>query len=151
DELFQQIFVRRGEQFMPRLREILEDTSVDPVEQLHALIDFEIGFFREHPQFGRLYLRYSSVHMLAADRAIDVAIASRYEEAMQLQASLIRRGQEAGVFRPGDPDVLSRLFSGLMAAYQATDPKVVGDDPDAEGGLALTELHDLVAAAFVVA
>lgn len=150
DELFQQIFVRRGDQFMPRLREIIEDSSLDPVDKLHALIDFEIGFFREHPRFGRLYLRYSSVSMLAADREVDMVIASRYEEAMQLQASLFRVGQIKGRFRRGDADVLSRLFSGLMASYQAMDPLVVGDDPDAEGGLALSVLHDIVASAFVI-
>jgi AcrR family transcriptional regulator len=150
DELFQQIFVRRGEQFMPRLHEIL-DADAEPVEQLHALIDFEIGFFREHPQFGRLYLRYSSVNMLSADREIDVVIAGRYEEAMRLQASLFARGQALRLFRPGDPEVLSRLFSGLMSAYQSLDPAVVSDDPDADERLALSELHDIVASTFLVA
>src|SRR5215472_8317880 len=51
DDLFRQIFVRRGEEFLPQLQAILQDASVSPVDQLHALVDFEIGFFRAHPHF----------------------------------------------------------------------------------------------------
>jgi TetR/AcrR family transcriptional regulator len=151
DELFRQIFVRRGEEFMPSMHAILDDPEADPVEQLHALIDFQVGFFREHPQFGRLYLRYSNATMLSRDHEIDVMVEGRYEEAMALQAWLFERGQAAGMFRPGDPPVLARLFSGLMAAYQAMDPRVVADDPDADERLALPELHDIVASTFVIA
>jgi AcrR family transcriptional regulator len=88
--------------------------------------------------------------MLSADREIDVAMRERYEEAMRLQAALVERGQRARRIRPGDPEVLARLFSGLMAAYQALDPAVVSDDPHAGERLALDELHDIVEHAFVV-
>jgi TetR/AcrR family transcriptional regulator len=148
DDLFRQIFVRRGEEFMPAMAEVLADESRDPLEQLHALVDFEVGFFRRHADFGRLYLRYSSAVMQAADRGIDQVMRERYDAAMALQASLVERGQAAGVFRPGDPVVLARLFSGLMAAYQALDPAVVSDQPGTER-LPLEELHDLVEQAFI--
>jgi TetR/AcrR family transcriptional regulator len=150
DELFSQIFVRRGEEFMPSIHALLDDADADPVDQLHALVDFEVGFFREHPQFGRLYLRYSNATMLSADREIDVVMRGRYEEAMRLQAALFARGQAAGAFRSGDPEVLARLFSGLVSAYQATDPAVVSDEPGAAERLALAELHDIVVRSFVV-
>jgi hypothetical protein len=88
--------------------------------------------------------------MQSADREIDVAMRERYEEAMRLQSALVERGQRAGRFRAGDPEVLARLFSGLMAAYQALDPAVVSDDPDAGERLALDELHEMVEHAFVV-
>jgi TetR/AcrR family transcriptional regulator len=148
DDLFRQIFVRRGEEFMPAIHAILDDTEAEPVAQLHRLVDFEIGFFRAHPRFGRLYLRYSNATMLSADREIDVVMRERYEEAMRLQAELVRRGQRARVFREGDPEVLARLFSGLMSAYQALDPAVVSDDPDAGERFPLDELHDVVEQAF---
>ena len=148
DDLFRQIFVRRGEEFMPGMHEIL-DAEGDPVDQLHALVDFEIGFFREHPRFGRLYLRYSSATMLSADREIDLAMQDRYEEAMALQSGLFARGRAAGVLRDGDPEALARLFSGLISAFQAVDPAVVSDDPDAPERLGLDALHALVADAFV--
>jgi TetR/AcrR family transcriptional regulator len=148
DDLFRQIFVRRGEEFLPGMHEILDDGG-DPVDQLHRLVDFEVGFFRQHPRFGRLYLRYSSATMLSADREIDLAMQERYEEAMALQSGLFRRGQAAGVLRAGDPEVLARLFSGLISAFQALDPAVVSDEPDAPERLALDDLHALVADAFV--
>lgn len=150
DDLFRQIFVRRGEEFMPAMHELLDDTSVDAVEQLHALVDFEIGFFRRHPRFGRLYLRYSNATMPSADSEIDVVMSERYERSMRLQSALFERGQHAGAFRAGDAEVLSRLFSGLMSAYQALDPVVVSDETGAGERLSLAELHDLVESAFVV-
>ena len=150
DDLFRQIFVRRGEEFIPELHAILEDASTGPAEQLHALVDFEIGFFRDHPHFGRLYLRYSSATSLSADREIDIVMQERYEDAMQLQATMFRRGQRAGVFRKGDPEVLARLFSGLVSAYQALDPAVVSDEASPRERLPLRELHDIVDHAFVV-
>lgn len=144
EDLFRQIFVRRGEEFLPGMHELLDDREADPLEQLHALVDYEVGFFRRHPRFGRLFLRYSNATMLSTDREIDLVMRERYEEAMALQADLVKRGQRAGLFRTGDPDVLARLFSGLIAAYQSLDPHVVSDEPRPKERLALAELHDVV-------
>ena len=148
DDVFRQIFVRRGEEFMPGLRAILADRKRDAMEQLHALVDFEVGFFRSHARFGRLYLRYSSATMLSNDREIDLVMSERYDEAMLLQTALFRRGQRAGVFRSGDPEVLARLLSGLVSAYQALDPAVVADDPQPAERLPLRDLHAIVERAF---
>jgi len=148
DDLFRQIFVRRGDEFMPALREALRSEVGTPREQLHRLVDFEVGFFRQHPRFGRLYLRYSNATAQANDREADVAVAGNYEESMHLQADLFARGQRAGEFRPGDPEVLARLFSGLIAAYQALDPAVMSDVPGADERLALADLHDIIDRAF---
>jgi TetR/AcrR family transcriptional regulator len=147
DDLFRQIFVRRGEEIMTEIRRVLGAGRERPaVDQLHDLVDFEVGWFRTHARFARLYLRYSSAAMLASDR--DAVIADNDDEAMALQAALFDRGRRAGVLRGGDPAVLSRLFTGLISAYQAMDPAVVDDDTDAER-LALSELHAIVDAAFV--
>jgi AcrR family transcriptional regulator len=150
DDLFRQIFVRRGEEFLPAMHELLDDAAADPLAQLHQLVDFEVGFFRQHPRFGRLYLRYSNATMLSTDREIDLVMRERYDEAMQLQAALFRRGQRAGTFIVGDPEVLARLFSGIVSAYQALDPAVVDDDPSAGERWPLDDLHDLVEHAFVL-
>jgi TetR/AcrR family transcriptional regulator len=157
DDLFTQVFVRRGEEFMPQMRAIVDASpesddaeAGDPVERLHALVDFEVGFFRQHSRFGRLYLRYSSATMMSTDRKIDVANRGRYDEAMALQAELMRRGQRAGAIRDGDPGVLARLFSGLISAYQSLDPAVLTDEPDADERLGLDELHAIVESTFVV-
>ena len=143
DDLFRQIFVRRGEDFMPELRRVLGDEHGTPLERLHRLVDFQVQWFREHPHFGRLYLRHP-------DRDMDPLIEANYQEAMHLQADLLRRGQADGTFRAGDPEALARLFSGLMGAFQALDPAVVSDDPDPEERFSVAELHDLVEATFTV-
>ena len=148
DDMFRQIFVRRGDDFMPALREALRPGNGTPLEQLHRLVDFEVGFFRRHPRFGRLYLRYSSATSMAADRRADAAIAANYDESMGLQADMFARGQRDGAFRAGDPQVLARLFSGLISAYQVLDPAVMSDDPSAGERLALADLHDIVERAF---
>jgi hypothetical protein len=136
---------------MPGLHAILDDAKADPVDQLHMLVDFEVGFFRAHPRFGRLYLRYSNATSLSDDREIDMVTKERYEEAMQMQATLFRRGQRAGVLRKGDAEVLARLFSGLISGYQVLDPAVISDEPDTGERLALQDLHDIVHGAFVIA
>ena len=147
DDLFRQIFIRRGEEFVVGSAAVLEGDG-PALPQLHALVDFEIGFFRAHPHFGRLYLRSSSAIMLSEDRRVDGAIAERYESTMAQQADLFRRGQRSGEFCAGDPDVLARLFSGLISAYQALDPAVMSDDTEVAERLALTEFHLLVERAF---
>ena len=150
DDLFRQIFVRRGAEFMPGMRAVLDADGADPVAQLRALVGYQVGFFRSHARFGRLWLRYSNASVLSADQAVDAVIGERYEEAMRLQSGLLARGQQVGVFRPGDPEVLARLFSGLVAAFHAADPAVMSDDPDAPERYPLDELQALVEAAFVV-
>ncbi len=73
---------------------------------------------------------------------------ANYDEAVQLEADLFVRGQRSKQFRHGDPVVLGRLFSGIVQAYQAVDPAVISDDPDAGEHFSLTDLEELVASAF---
>lgn len=147
DDLFRQIFLRRGAEFVSGSAEVLRGEG-PALSQLHGLVDFQIGFFRAHPHFGRLYLRSSSAILLSEDRQVDTAIAERYESTMAQQADLFGRGQRSGEFCAGDPEVLARLFSGLISAYQALDPAVMSDETGASERLALTELHRLVGRAF---
>ena len=76
-------------------------------------------------------------------------LSDNLETAMELQSDVFARGQEAGELRDGDPQVLARLLSGLVAAYQSLDPAVMADDPDPVERLPLADLHDMVARAFV--
>ena len=146
DDLFLNVFARRGAEFMPGM-EAAAEAGVDPLAQLHGLVDYEVGFFRRHPHFGRLYLRASSASLPGVELPLSKTTADNFERAMEVQAGVFRRGQAAGVLRDGDPHVLGRLLSGLVASFQSTDPAVVGDDPDAER-LPLVDLHDIVERAF---
>jgi AcrR family transcriptional regulator len=149
DDLFRQIFLRRGEEFEAGMAEVFADDGAGPLAVLHRLVDFQIGFFRKNPHFGRVYLRFASIAMLAArNDEVDEAVQERYDAAMQQQAELFRRGQKTGELREGDPAVLSRLFSGLISSFQAVDPAVISDDSDSVDYLPLPEFHDLVERAF---
>jgi TetR/AcrR family transcriptional regulator len=149
EDLFSQVFVRRGDEFMPGMRAIVMGTG-SPSEKLERLVDFQVGFFRAHRQFGRLFLRYTNIALVSQPGELDASIARNYDESMQLQAELISAGQRAGEFHPGDPGVLAHLFSGLVASYQATDPSIVSDEPDAPERLSLEDLRHLVQRVFEV-
>ncbi len=148
DDLFRHIFIRRGEEFMPQLRAVLAADG-EPREQLHSLVDFEVGYFREHFRFGRLFLQFSSTSLPSTDRMFDASITANYHESMVLQAQLFERGQRAELFVAGDPWVLSRLFSGLVSSFQALDPRVMSDDPAQPERMTIEELHAIVERTFV--
>ncbi len=144
DDLFRQIFARRGDELLAEMEGVLTG-SAPPAEQLHRMVDVEIGFFRKHPHFGRLSLRYANVTRLAADTPVDVRIGSDYQRAMTLQAEVFSRGQQSGALRAGDPEALSRLFSGLVLSFQTLD--AAGTDGSDEW-YPLASFHELVERAF---
>jgi TetR/AcrR family transcriptional regulator len=147
DDLFLSIWVRRGEQFTPDLEAELAATG-DPVDALHRIVDFEVGFFRRHPNFGRLVLRAGGHSVLSIETPRSAWLAANTEHVLGLHAEVVRQGQEAGEFRAGDPAAMARLLSGMVQAFQGIDPLVVGGDEPARMGL--EELHAIVDAAFRV-
>jgi AcrR family transcriptional regulator len=147
DDLFRQMFVRRGAEFMFGMHHVLDGEGTS-TEKLHLLVDFQVDFFRRRRPFGRVLLRYGNAALLAEPIELDAAIASNFAESMQMQTDLIVAGQASGEFRAGDPMVLAHLFSGLIAAYQSVDPSIMSDDLDASERYSLTELHQLISRAF---
>ena len=149
DDLFRQMFVRRGAEFMLGMHAVLESEGT-ATEKLHMLIDFQIGFFRRLRPFGRLLVRYGNASLLSDPNELDAVIANNVAESMGLQSALFAAGQTTGEFCAGDATVLAHLFSGLMAAYQSVDPLIMSDGTDTRERLSLPELHQLVARAFSV-
>ena len=149
DDLYRQVFIRRGDEFLAGLRTVVE-AGDDPVTTLHAMLDFEVSFFRSHASFGRLYLRSANAALQSADRRGAETSDARYDEAMQLQAAVFERGRRAGTFHDGEPVVLARLFSGLVASYQSLDPGVAGRDDATHEPMPVEEFHALISRAFVV-
>jgi TetR/AcrR family transcriptional regulator len=148
DDLFRQIFVRRSAQFDPALRAALDPRHGTSLDQLHRLVDVQVLFFREYPRFGRLYLRYANASTMWVERSIDPDLTASYREWQRLLADVFARGQAAGEIRAGDPTVLTRLFDGIVASYQASDPAVLSTDPDPGEAFPLADLHDLIEMAF---
>ena len=146
DALFTEIFHRRGAEFVPGMREIVSSAK-SARDQLHALADFEIDFFRRYPAFGRLFLRETGTSKLRLDPQDDAG-RERFAEAMQLEADLFTRGQRAGELRSGDPEVLAELFSGMISAYQSRDPVVADGAAPGTERMTLPELHAILDDAF---
>ncbi|HET6949976.1 MAG TPA: TetR/AcrR family transcriptional regulator [Acidimicrobiales bacterium] len=125
DDLYAHVFLRRGIEMVAAMRQAVEGGAT-PVDQLHRLVDAQVGFFRAHPHFGRLYLRTAITDLPALRTDLDTTQMATLREAWALQTDLFARGQRAGELRDGDPFALARLLSGIVSAFQATDPLVMG-------------------------
>lgn len=146
DDLFLNVFLRRGEQMLPGMQAIVDEGGTAG-EQLHRLVDYEVGFFREHPHFGRLYLRSATVTTPASAMPDSSSLSRNFQSAMSIHASVFAAGQQSGEFRDGDPAVLARLLTGLVSSYQSLDPAVVSDDDRSER-LPIEALHQVIDGAF---
>lgn len=152
DDLFLHVFLRRGAEFLEGIRDLaaLDDGPVNPVEHLRRLVAYEVDFFRDHPHFGRLYLRTASLaHPLPSrDGGADAGGVATFEEVIAIQADVIAAGQRAGVFRAGEPEALVGVLSGMVTAFLAVDPTVTSGGTDTGERLPLDDLLDMVVAAF---
>jgi AcrR family transcriptional regulator len=145
EQLLAQTLKRRAIELLAGMDEVAAAAD-GGLDGLHRMADLQVEFFRRHPHFGRLWVRWAGPAGWAMAPASLDQVDGDVEHAMGTQAGLIRRGQAAGEIRAGDPDVLARIFSGIIQAYQATDPASVGDD--AAERLALTDLHALIEGGF---
>jgi len=148
EDLYLHVFLRRGEEYLPAMRAAVEEGG-DALGQLHRLVDFEVGFFRQHPHFGRLYLRSARAGVPpASESSVDRALVERFEEAMAIHSEVFARGQREGVLCDGDPEVLARLLSGLVSAFHSVDALVLGAGSTAAEQFPLASLHEMVDGAF---
>jgi TetR/AcrR family transcriptional regulator len=145
DELYREIFHRRTSVFMPGMSDVLS-SGLPPHEQLIALAEWQVRFFRAHPEWARLVLRGGAIAAPLADPLEDSETLANFRKSMDMQAELFRRGQRSGVLREGDPRLLARMFSGLVTAFQATE---LSDDVGRE--LPLPTLTNAIRAAFITA
>jgi TetR/AcrR family transcriptional regulator len=145
DELYRECLRRRGNAFMIGMRIALESHR-SPRQQLHDLADWQVGFFREHPDFARLVIRAGSIAPPLSEPVQDGEVLDNFRASIALQADLVERGQRAGELRDGSPAVLARLFSGLISAYQTAE---LDAGPDVVPVISL--LHDILDAAFSAA
>ena len=145
-DLFAQVFLRRGAEVVEAMRDVVDGGT--PVEQLHGLVDAEVGFFREHPHFARLFLRSSNLVLpRPGEEDPDDPQQRSFQDAMGLHAELFRQGQRSGDLCPGDPDVLARMLGGMITAFLAMDV-ASGVSGSAHPDASLATLHAIVEDAF---
>ena len=129
EALFIGVLARRGDDFMLGMRELFALPS-PPRQKLHQFVDFVISFYHQHPSYGRLFLRSSSTAAPNLESTVEAEGYHRLQEARILLTQLFLEGQHCKEFVDGDPAVLARLFIGLITAYLAADPEIMGDDVD---------------------
>src|SRR5262245_9656879 len=89
-DLFAQVFLRRGAEIVDAMRGAV-GAGGTPLDQLHALIDAEVGFFRTHPHFAQLFLRSSNLVMpRPGELDVDDPEQQSFQDAMGLHAELFR-------------------------------------------------------------
>ncbi|GAA3209799.1 TetR/AcrR family transcriptional regulator [Actinocorallia longicatena] len=146
EDLYQAIFLRRRADFVPGMSEII-GSGLPADQQLLALAEWQVEFFRIHPEFGRLVLRGGAIVTPLADPAEGSHLLDDFRRSLDVQADLFRRGRNEGVLREGDPQLLARMFSGLVSAFQATELATAGPD---RAPMPLAILLESVSAAFIV-
>ena len=145
EQLLAQTLKRRAVELLAGMDEVAAQAD-GGLDGLHRMADLQVEFFRRHPHFGRLWVRWAGPAGWTMAPASLGQVDADVEHAMSTQAGLVARGQAAGEIRAGDSDVLARIFSGIIQAYQATDPASVGDTGDER--LPLADLHALIEGAF---
>ncbi|MCL9760462.1 TetR/AcrR family transcriptional regulator [Frankia sp. AiPa1] len=119
EELLGAVVDRRSLVLMARIRSfaLAEGPGLD---SLTALVRAEIGFYRTFPDFGRLVSRMFPAGFSTVPR-LDTEVARGYAAALRLEAELIRRGQQDGSIRPGNPDTLAELLAAMVGVYRRAD------------------------------
>ncbi|MEO5876144.1 MAG: TetR family transcriptional regulator [Streptosporangiaceae bacterium] len=128
DELYRELFLRRAAVFLPGMSEALA-TGLPPRRQMLDLARWQVVFFRDHPEFGRLVLRGGAIAPPLAEPPEDSRILANFRLAQDMQADLFRRGQDAGDLRGGDPRLLALMFTGLVSAFQTSELSQDGHQP----------------------
>jgi AcrR family transcriptional regulator len=116
--LLSETLVRRGDELVPLIR-LAVQSDLSPLEKLHRVVDVNIDFLNERPNF-RLLLR----HVRGGPTITGLVLAefsprpdNRFEEAMALVSSIFVEGQEGGGLRKGSAPVLGHLYSILVNEF----------------------------------
>ena len=149
DDLFAQVLDRQGNALLTSMQEATAGLD-SPRDQLHAVVDASLAYFRERPDFYRLFQRELGGATWALRASLNEVGYARYREVMTFEASIVAAGVAAGELRPGDPEILAALFSGMVQAYIAQ--WVFGLDADGssrvDDAFPVERFHDMVDRAF---
>ena len=127
DDLFAHVLERQGSALLERQQAALAEGGT-ALEKLHRLVDVQLAYFRERPDFYRVFQRELGGATWTFRASLNERGYERYRAVMDFEAALFAEGVAAGELRDEDPEVLAALFSGLMAAYIAQWVHALDDD-----------------------
>ena len=149
DDLFAQVLDRQGNALLTSMQDAVAGVG-SPRGQLHAVVDASLAYFRERPDFYRLFQRELGGATWALRASLNEVGYARYREVMTFEESIVAAGVAAGELRDGDPEILAALFSGMVQAYIAQ--WVFGLDADGssrvDDAFPVERFHDMVDRAF---
>src|SRR5262245_43575813 len=109
-----------------RLAEVLQRTVDvargvrDPLERLLRGVGAYVEVFALHPEYLRPHLREGYAWGLGDAGASTRAQAAAWREGVAMQRSLFARGIEAGLFHPGDPELMARMMIAMQQVQLAS-------------------------------
>jgi AcrR family transcriptional regulator len=143
EALFIEVALRRGGDFFAGLERAM-DSDDDERACLHAVADFWVGFFREHPYFARIVLRFTADidDLLGEQDASPILVNVRRLKADLSQ--LFDRGQSRAVLHGTNAPMMGALFAGVIREFCSMEMAAGQSQPSD-----LTALHDVIDRAFV--
>jgi AcrR family transcriptional regulator len=150
DDLFAQVLERQGSALLDRQQAALAAGGT-ALEKLHRLVDVQLAYFRERPDFYRVFQRELGGATWTFRASLNERGYERYRAVMDFEAALFAEGVAAGELRDEDPEVQAALFSGLMAAYIAQWVHGLDDDDGVssiEARYPIEQLHATIERAF---
>ncbi len=109
-----------------RLAEVLQRTVDvargvrDPLQRLLRGVRAYVEFFVLHPEYLRLHLREGHAWGLGDAAAASREQAAAWREGVAMQRALFARGIEAGLFHPGDPELMARMMIAMQQVQLAS-------------------------------
>jgi AcrR family transcriptional regulator len=150
DDLFAQVLDRQGGALLAAMQAAVEGQA-SARARLHAIADASIAYFRDRPDFYRIFQRELGGATWAMRASLNEAGHARYREVMSFEETVFADGTASGELRDDDPEIQAALYSGLVQAYIAQ--WVFGlDDSGAskvDTSYPAAQLHDLIDRAFL--
>jgi AcrR family transcriptional regulator len=91
----------------------------DPLAMLIAGVKAYVEFFLAHPDYLRMHLREGHAWGLGLELPGSRVRAEAWREGVAMQRALFARGIDAGVFHPGDPELLARMMIAMQQVQLA--------------------------------
>jgi AcrR family transcriptional regulator len=137
--LLAETLIRRGDELVAVLRAVARQEG-SALDRLHLVIDATAVFFAGRPHFRELmrHVRGDAALTGPVLEAFANDVSSRFQQAMDVLASLVREGQEQKSIREGDPRALAHFYSVLINEY------VLLQGDQALGALTADQFHAMV-------